>query len=65
VSRVTSGGYGYVVGESVAFAYMPPTLATIGTQVGIEVDGERGPAAVSRDPRYDPSNSSIKGLDST
>jgi 4-methylaminobutanoate oxidase (formaldehyde-forming) len=65
VSRVTSGGYGYVVGESVAFAYMPPTLATIGTQVGIEVDGERVPAAVSRDPRYDPSNSSIKGLDST
>ena len=32
VGRVTSGGYGYAVGRSIAYAYLPPELANIGRQ---------------------------------
>jgi len=60
ISRVTSGGYGYSVGESIACAYLPIALAALGSTVAIEVDGKRIPATVQRDPRYDPTNSSIK-----
>ncbi len=61
VSRVTSGGYGYFVGESIAYAYLPMSLAALGTTLAIEVDGRRISATVQRDPRFDPSNSRIKG----
>ncbi len=60
VSRVTSGGYGYFVGESIAYAYLPPRLQGLGTPVTIEVDGRRIPATVQRDPRFDPTNNRIK-----
>ena len=60
ISRVTSGGYGYWVGESIACAYLPIALAALGSTLAIEVDGKRIPAAVQRDPRYDPTNNSIK-----
>ncbi len=60
VSRVTSGGYGYTVGESIAYAYLPTALATPGVALAVEVDGERIPAVVQREPRYDPTNSRIK-----
>jgi 4-methylaminobutanoate oxidase (formaldehyde-forming) len=60
ISRVTSGGYGYFVRESIAYAYLPMTLATIGTQVIIEADGVQVQATVQRDPRFDPSGSRIK-----
>jgi len=48
------------VGESIACAYLPIALAALGSTVAIEVDGKRIPATVQRDPRYDPTNSSIK-----
>lgn len=60
VSRVTSGGYGFSVGESIAYAYLPVRLATIGTRLAIEADGERIGASVQRDPRFDPSSKRIK-----
>ena len=60
VSRVTSGGYGYFVRESIAYAYLPVKMATVGRQVTIEADGERIGATVQRDPRHDPTSSRIK-----
>ncbi len=60
VSRVTSGGYGHLVEESIAYAYLPPHLQAVGTGVTIEVDGRRAAATVQRDPRFDPMNSRIK-----
>ncbi len=60
VSRVTSGGIGYLVGESIAYAYLPIDLATPGTEVVIELDGRHIPARVEREPRYDPTNTRIK-----
>jgi 4-methylaminobutanoate oxidase (formaldehyde-forming) len=60
LSRVTSGGYGYFVGESIAYAYLPTNLTTLGTALEIEVDGMHVPAKVERDPRFDPTNRRIK-----
>lgn len=61
VSRVTSGGYGFTVRESIAYAYLATPLATPGTTVAVLVDGRRVPATVQREPRFDPSNSHIRG----
>ncbi len=60
VSRVTSGGYGFTVRESIAYAYLSMSLATPGTEVAVEVDGRHVPATVQREPRYDPTHSRIK-----
>jgi 4-methylaminobutanoate oxidase (formaldehyde-forming) len=60
VSRVTSGGYGYFVGESIAYAYLPVRLAPLGTELSIEVDGMRIQARVNRDPRHDPTGHRIR-----
>ncbi|MDR7555165.1 MAG: FAD-dependent oxidoreductase [Armatimonadota bacterium] len=60
VGRVTSGGYGYTVGESLAYAYLPVELAHVGTALVVEVDGDPVPATVQREPRYDPTGSRIK-----
>jgi 4-methylaminobutanoate oxidase (formaldehyde-forming) len=60
ISRVTSGGYGYWVAESIAYAYLPTALDAVGTPVTIEVDGRLVSATVQRDPRFDPENVRIK-----
>jgi dimethylglycine oxidase len=61
VSRVTSGGIGYAVAESIAYAYLPMTLAAPGTDMMVELDGRRIAARVEREPRFDPTNIRIKG----
>jgi 4-methylaminobutanoate oxidase (formaldehyde-forming) len=60
VTRVTSGGYGYTMGESIAYAYLPTNLASVGTPLTVEVDGQCLPTTVQREPRFDPTNSRIR-----
>jgi glycine cleavage system aminomethyltransferase T/glycine/D-amino acid oxidase-like deaminating enzyme len=60
VGRVTSGGYGYSVGESIAYGYLPPTLTEPGTRLEVLWFGEGIQATVVREPLYDPSNHRIK-----
>jgi glycine cleavage system aminomethyltransferase T/glycine/D-amino acid oxidase-like deaminating enzyme len=60
VSRVTSGGVGYAVGASIAFAYLSPELATPDTELAIEVFGERVPARAATAPLWDPSGERIR-----
>jgi 4-methylaminobutanoate oxidase (formaldehyde-forming) len=60
VSRVTSGGIGYAVSASIAYAYLPVALAVPGTACGVEVFGERVPAAVTADPLWDPKAERIR-----
>ncbi|MGH2437572.1 MAG: glycine cleavage T C-terminal barrel domain-containing protein, partial [bacterium] len=60
VSRTTSGGIGYTVGESIAYSYLPLALAGVSTQVAVEIDGRRLHARVEREPRFDPMNTRIK-----
>jgi glycine cleavage system aminomethyltransferase T len=61
VSRVTSGGSGYSVGESIAYAYLPTKLAAAGTELSVEVFREEIPAEVVSMPLWDPKHERARG----
>jgi len=54
VGRVRSGGFGYTLGATVAYAYLPPALAKAGTRLQVEMFGECMRARVVSSPQYDP-----------
>jgi len=60
VGRVTSGGYGFAVERSIAYAYLPPDQAAIGTRGEVEVFGEWIGFEVAREPLYDPAGARIR-----
>ena len=60
VGRVTSGGYGFAVERSIAFAYLPPDRAAIGTRGQVDVFGQWVEFKVVRDPLYDPDNARVR-----
>jgi 4-methylaminobutanoate oxidase (formaldehyde-forming) len=60
VGRVTSGGVGYAIGKSIAFAYVPTDMASAGTSLAVEVFGARVDAEVVPDPLYDPTGERIR-----
>jgi 4-methylaminobutanoate oxidase (formaldehyde-forming) len=60
VGRVTSGGYGFAVERSIAYAYLPPDQAALGTRGEVEVFGEWIGFGVTREPLYDPENLRIR-----
>jgi dimethylglycine dehydrogenase len=53
---VTSGGFGHTVGSAIALAYLPASFADPGTELAVEILGERRPARVVAEPLYDPRN---------
>jgi glycine cleavage system aminomethyltransferase T/glycine/D-amino acid oxidase-like deaminating enzyme len=61
VGRVTSGGYGYTVERSIAYAYLPPEHAEPGTALAVEVFGCWIEAAVAREPLLDPDGERVRG----
>lgn len=61
VGRVTSGGYGYTVGRSIAYGYVPVASAAVGTALGVEIFGAEVAATVSHEPLYDARGERIKG----
>ena len=58
--RVTSGGYGYTVERSIAYAYLPADLAEVGRPVEIEIFGTTVAAEVAAEPLYDPEGAAIR-----
>ena len=54
VGRVTSGGYGYTVERSIAYAYVPAEAAEVGNRVEVEIFGAWVGGEVAREPLYDP-----------
>jgi 4-methylaminobutanoate oxidase (formaldehyde-forming) len=60
VGRVTSGGYGFAVERSIAYAYLPPDRAAIGTRGEVEVFGDWIGFEVMREPLYDPKGDRIR-----
>ena len=60
VGRVTSGGYGYRVDASIAYAYLPAE-AGVGDRVEVGVFGGWVAAEIAREPLYDPANDRIMG----
>ncbi|HEY1597764.1 MAG TPA: FAD-dependent oxidoreductase [Thermoleophilaceae bacterium] len=59
--RVTSGGYGYTVERSIAYAYLPAELAEPGTAVEVEIFGDWIGAEVAREPLFDPAGERVRG----
>ena len=53
VGRVTSGGYGYTVDRSIAYAYLPAESSEPGTVAEVEIFGERVRAEVASEPLFD------------
>ena len=60
VGRVTSGGYGYTVERSIAYAYLPAEASAPGTEVAVEVFGEWVGANVRPVPLYDPEGQRVR-----
>ncbi|HSN06273.1 MAG TPA: glycine cleavage T C-terminal barrel domain-containing protein, partial [Candidatus Angelobacter sp.] len=60
VGRVTSGGLGYTLGVSIAFAYLPVEHADPGTRLEVGVFGEWIGATVTTDPLYDPRSERVR-----
>jgi glycine cleavage system aminomethyltransferase T/glycine/D-amino acid oxidase-like deaminating enzyme len=58
--RVTTGGYGYTVGHSIAYAYVPPEHADPGTAVAVEIFGRWVEGEVASDPLFDPEGKRIR-----
>ena len=57
---VTSAAYGYSVGASVAYAWLPRTAAVAGTKVAVEYFGELLSATVAEEPLFDPQMARIR-----
>jgi glycine cleavage system aminomethyltransferase T/glycine/D-amino acid oxidase-like deaminating enzyme len=57
--RVTSGGLGYTVGASIAYAYLPVDESKPGTEVAVNVFGEWVPGVVCDQSLYDPKSTRV------
>jgi glycine cleavage system aminomethyltransferase T len=61
VGRVTSGGYGYTIGASIAYAYLPIEHAGPGTRIAVDLFGEWVEGAVAaREPLFDPTGERVR-----
>jgi 4-methylaminobutanoate oxidase (formaldehyde-forming) len=60
IGRVTSGGYGYTIDRSIAYAYLPSANAAPGTRAEVQVFGRWVPAVVAKEPLYDPAGERIR-----
>jgi 4-methylaminobutanoate oxidase (formaldehyde-forming) len=59
VGRVTTGGYGYTVGRSIAYAYLP-SEHDVGTGVEVDVFGRWVAAEVVAEPLFDPQGERVR-----
>ena len=58
--RVTSGGFGYSVERSIAYAYVPAEAADPGQAVEVEIFGEWVAGQVAEEPLWDPTGERIR-----
>ena len=60
VGRVTSGGYGYSAGRSIAYAYLPPGQAEPKTEVAVEIFDRWVGGEVAEEPLFDPAGERLR-----
>ncbi len=60
LGRVTSGGYGYTVERSIAYAYLPGELPA-GTAVEVDIFGEWVAGIITEEPLFDPKGERVRG----
>jgi glycine cleavage system aminomethyltransferase T len=61
VGYVTSAGYGHSIGQSIAYAWLPPELSEEGRKVEVQYFGERHGATVAEEPLFDPAMKRMRG----
>jgi glycine cleavage system aminomethyltransferase T/glycine/D-amino acid oxidase-like deaminating enzyme len=59
LGRVTSGGYGYSVERSIAYAYLPAEVA-IGGEVEVDIFGEWVRGVIAKEPLFDPKGERVR-----
>ncbi len=59
VGRVTSGGFGYTAGASIAYAYLPAEY-DVQTEVAVEIFGTWVDGVVSSEPLFDPAGERVR-----
>ncbi|KAA9395902.1 FAD-dependent oxidoreductase [Haloarcula sp. CBA1130] len=59
IGYVQAGNYGYSIGESIAYTYVPTEHAEAGTSVQIQCEGETYDATVRDEPLFDPARERI------
>ena len=57
---ISSGGLGYSLERSIAYAWLPAAHADVGTQLSVEVFGEMVGAVVTAEPLFDPAGHRIR-----
>lgn len=57
--RVTSGGYGYNVDRSIAYAYLPAEVA-LGTEVEVDIFGRWVGGVLAAEPLFDPQSERVR-----
>jgi len=60
VGLTTSGGYGFRVNKSLAFAYIDVSLDKIGNDFQIDIQGKKINAKIIQEPAFDPLNERLK-----
>ena len=60
IGTVTSAAYGFRTGENLAMGFVQPAHAAVGASLGVLVLGERLPAKVVEDCRYDPTYERVR-----
>ena len=55
-----TGGYGYTLARSIAYAYLPSEHSQPGTEVAVEVFGSWIEGQVADEPLYDPRSERIR-----
>ena len=56
IGRATSGNFGPRLGKSLALAMVPPTLASVGTELQIDVLGKMHAAVIVDESPFDTQN---------
>ncbi len=60
VGSVTSAGYGHRVAKNIAYAYLDPDMAAVGTRLNLGILGDRYDAIVVDPVLYDPENKLVR-----
>ncbi len=60
IGRATGGGFGWRIGKSLALAMVHPSCADLGTELEIDILGERYKCLVLEESPYDPSNEKLR-----
>jgi len=60
IGRATAGAYGHCVEKSLALAYVQPEYAAVGTEMEINILGDRRPARVIEESPWDPENERLR-----